>query len=61
MKPIAGGANGSYRLTPLKVKHDLAENTLSGSLDLDWFFAKSLIDDVTDRDSGGSEIVSALV
>lgn len=57
----AGGVNGIYRLTPLSVKHDLAANLLSGSLDLDWFFAKSMVDSVMDRNSGGAEIVTALV
>jgi CSLREA domain-containing protein len=57
---IAGGANGTYRLTPTKIKHDLADNVLSGSADLDWFLAKSLVDDVTDQNSGGTETVTAM-
>jgi hypothetical protein len=54
---LTGGKNGAYRLNATTVSHDGdgAANTLWGGPNLEWFFAKNLVDAF-----GGGEAVTWL-
>ncbi|MFO0927420.1 MAG: hypothetical protein U0736_10325 [Gemmataceae bacterium] len=54
LQGAAGGLNGTVRLTAGTVNNDAAVDTLTGGLGLDWFLA-SLLDSLTDLNTGGAE------
>ena len=49
---LAGGFNGSYRLTATRVHDDQAIDSLYGWAGMDWFFSGKKRDKVYDQDRG---------
>ena len=48
---LAGGANGSYKLTSATVKEDSAKDTLKGNAGKDWYLRNGLGATVANRDA----------